>query len=175
MLSLLEIEKLHVNPAVAREAFEQASARLADILDTKKAFEQKAFTLFSGYLTVAIAVFGVGGAIYKGDQAWSPLAVAFLVAGALFVLGSILFMLALHDSTYGALASSPDMWLNAGTIDGDATVLPRMLAYITFYHQDRIDTSTRANNRKAACIRWGIYAGVAAPFAFLFVAYLCTL
>jgi len=47
-MTLEEIERSQVNLDIAREAFDQASKRLADMLDTKKAFEQKAFTLFSG-------------------------------------------------------------------------------------------------------------------------------
>ena len=40
-MTLEEIERSQVNLDIAREAFDQASKRLADMLDTKKAFEQK--------------------------------------------------------------------------------------------------------------------------------------
>ena len=53
-MTLEEIERSQVNLDIAREAFDQASKRLADMLDTKKAFEQKAFTLFNGYLTLSL-------------------------------------------------------------------------------------------------------------------------
>ena len=123
MMTLQEIQVSTVNASVAREAFDQASKRLADTLDTKKNYEQKAFTLFSGYLTVSLALFGVGGAIFK-EQGLNLLVVPFWVSGALFVIGTIFFVSALVDKEYGAIASEPSMWLNRGTIDGDDAVLP---------------------------------------------------
>lgn len=60
-----------------------------------------------------------------------------------------------------------NMWLNRGTIDGDDTVLPRMLAYVTYYHQERIDQSIAANAKKALHIRYGILLGIAAPIVLL--------
>lgn len=162
MMTLQEIEKANVNIDVAREAFDQASKRLADVLDNKRAFEQKAFTLFSGYLTVSIALLGFSGSIYK-DHGVTSLVLALLLAASPLLAGTICFVLALMDKHYGALASDPNMWLNKGTIDGDVTVLPRMLAYITFYHQERIDVSVESNDGKAAHIRKGIFLGIAAP------------
>lgn len=171
MMTLEDIRAAPINPAIAREAYDQACKRLADVLDTKKAFEQKAFTLFTGYVTVSLALIGVGGALLAHDGI-SHFVIPFWMSGALFVLGAICFVLALMDSEYGSLASSPDMWLNKGTIDGDDTVLATMLAYITFYHFDRIAKSVSGNNRKARLIRIGILLGTAAPFvlmlAFLF-------
>jgi hypothetical protein len=166
MMSLTEIEKANVNLDIAREALNQASARLGDILDTKKAFEQKAFTLFSGYLTAALALFGVGGAIYK-DHGVTNLVLMFWLTGLLLVAGAVCFVWALKDDGYGALASDPSMWLRPGTIDGGATVLPRMLAYVTWHHQDRITASLQANKRKATLIARGIYFGIAAPVVLL--------
>jgi hypothetical protein len=134
-------------------------------LDTKKSFE-KAFTLFSGYLTVSLALFGIAVALFK-DQTKQHLALPFLIAGILFVLGAICFVLALKGREYGALASAPDMWLNGGTIDGADSVVPLMLAYITFYHHERIEKSETANRHKANLVSCGIYIGIAAPFIML--------
>lgn len=162
MLTLEEIRYSKINPTVAREAYVQADRRLADVLDTKKAFEQKAFTLFNAYIAISLALLGVAGTIYKSGavpgQAW-PL----VVVGLIFVVGASLFVVALLDQGYGALASDPDMWLNKGTIDGEDSVLPLMLAYITFYHKDRISKSVEANNAKARLIRCGIFVGAIAP------------
>ena len=166
MLTLEGIERSNVNKEVAREAYEQATKRLVDALDTKKSYEQKAFTLFNAYLTISLALFGVGGALYKDDGFAFPV-IAFWVCGGTFILGTVFFVLALMDDRYGALASNPDMWLNRGTIDGDDTVLPRMLAYVTYYHQERIDQSTAANGKKAMHIRYGILIGLAAPIVLL--------
>lgn len=166
MLTLEEIERSTVNKEVAREAYDQATKRLMDALETKKSYEQKAFTLFNAYLTISLALFGVGGALYKDDGFAFPV-IAFWVCGGIFVCGAVFFVLALMDNCYGALASSPDMWLNRGTIDGDDTVLPRMLAYVTYYHQERIDQSTATNAKKARHIRYGILLGIAAPIVLL--------
>ena len=173
MMTLAEIESARVNPDVAREAYDQAAKRLADTLDTKKAYEQKAFTLFNAFLTLSLALFGTGGALYK-DWGLDYTILSIWITAGLLVAGASCFVMALMDEMYGAIASSPDMWLNPGTIDGDDTVLPRMLAYVTYYHQERIDTSTKANNRKADLIRSGIFIGLAAPLliATLFVAQL---
>jgi hypothetical protein len=59
------------------------------------------------------------------------------------------------------------MWLNHGTIDGDDSVLPFMLSYITFYHKERISKSTKENKRKAFKIRVGIELGTSALFVLL--------
>ena len=42
-----------------------------------------------------------------------------------------------------------------------------MLAFITFYHGERINTSVEMNRHKARRIRYGIYAGIAAPVLFM--------
>lgn len=165
-MTLEEIQYSKINPLVSREAYDQASKRLADALDTKKAFEQKAFILFNAYIALSLALFGVGGTIYRGAMETMP-AWPFLVAGSMLLFGSALFVWALLDKGYGSLASDPDMWLNKGTIDGEDGVVPLMLAYITFYHKDRITKSMEANDLKARLIRFGIFFGLAAPIPLL--------
>ena len=54
MMTLAELQTADLNPTVVREAYDHAAQRLADSLDTKKAFEQKAFTLLGGYLTISL-------------------------------------------------------------------------------------------------------------------------
>ena len=70
MLSLEQLKQSKINPLVAREAYLQAEKRLSDVLDTKKSVEQKASNLFSAYVTVALALFGIGGAIFKDHALW---------------------------------------------------------------------------------------------------------
>jgi hypothetical protein len=155
MMTLEEIRSSQINPNVAREAYNQADKRLTDVLETKKSFEQKAFTLFGVYVTAATALFGVGGAILK-DNYWNYLSTPFFWTAGMFVAGAIFFILALMDKTYGALASDPEMWLNKGTIDGEDGMVSLMLAYITYYHKQRIQKSTEANYSKAFksyCVR----------------------
>jgi hypothetical protein len=165
MMTLDELQRAHINLTIVREAYDHADKRLADTLDTKKAFEQKAFTLFGGYLTISLALFGAGGAV-ASSPSLKYLLTPFWGTGAVLVIGTIFFLLALTDKQYGALASHPDMWLNKGTIDGPDSVLPTMLSYITFYMAERIDVSVAMNRKKADWIRWGIYAGIASPLAF---------
>jgi hypothetical protein len=81
MMTLEEIERSNVNKEVAREAYEQATKRLVDTLETKKSYEQKAFTLFNAYLTITLALFGVGGALYKDDGFAFPLSRSGSAAG----------------------------------------------------------------------------------------------
>lgn len=165
MMTLAQLQHAAINPTIAREAYDQADKRLADTLDTKKAFEQKAFTLFGGYLTISLALFGAGGAVSSLANL-KYLTGPFWWTGSLMVVGTICFLLALMDKQYGALASHPEMWLNAGTIDGPDTVLPTMLSYITFYMAERIDVSASMNRKKALWIRLGIVAGILSPVAF---------
>lgn len=170
-MSLSELQHADINLIVAREAYEHASKRLADTLDTKKAFEQKAYTLLGGFLTVSLGMFAAGGAVYQSRELQS-LVLPFWLTGLVLVAGTLCFLAALHDKEYGAMASHPEMWLNAGTIDGPDSVLPTMLAYITHHHGKRIDTSEQSNIRKALWIRCGIYCGIAAPMILVVLLYL---
>ena len=99
-MTLDEIRAATISPLVARKAYDHASKRLADILEIKKAYEQKAFTLFNGYVTISLALIGVAGALLA-HHGLAHLALPFLGAGALFVIGAIYFVLALMDTTYG--------------------------------------------------------------------------
>src|SRR5882757_6670627 len=107
MMTLEEIEKSQVSLDVAREAYDQASKRLTDMLETKKAFEQKAFTLLSGYLALSIALFGVAAALYK-DHGLSSTFVSFMLVELTLIAGAICFVFALMDERYGAIASNPN-------------------------------------------------------------------
>ena len=162
-MTLEELRSSNINGVIAREAFEQATKRLADILDTKKSHEQKAFTLFSGYLTLCLGFFAASVALLK-DKQELHIVVTFWVGGAIFIIGAFLLVLALLDSRYGALGSDPEAWIRRGVIDGDDAALPLMLAYLTYQYQDRIGQSAAANERKARWIRAGVFLGIAAPF-----------
>lgn len=162
MLSLAELQASDINPEIAREAYLQAEKRLADMLETKRSFEQKAFTLFGAYTTISFALMAAAGSMFK-DGGLSRMVLALGASGLVLLAGAVLFVLALHDRGHGALGSNPEMWLCRDTIDGRAAALPLMLAYLTFHHQDRIKASINSNAAMAALIRWGIYTGVSAP------------
>jgi hypothetical protein len=133
---------------------------------------RKLLRFFGGYLTIALAIFGAGGAVFC-NQEMQSLIVPFWATGMVIVSGTACFLMALKSESYGALASHPDMWLNAGTIDGPDTVLPTMLAYITYHHRERIDTSIAMNEAKAWWIQCGIWAGIASPPLFAVLVMVC--
>jgi hypothetical protein len=166
MLTLAELQESTINPDVAREAYIQVDRHLSDLLDVKKSFEQKAATLLGAYVTLSVALFGIGGAIFK-DAGVGPKVWPFFGAGAAFVVGAWFFVAALKTGRYAAVGSTPEMWLNRGTIDGGENALPAMLAYITFHHSERIRLSEDSNERKARFISAGIVSGPIAALAFL--------
>ena len=166
MLTLAELQAAAINPAVAREAYIQADRHLSDLLDVKKSFEQKAATLLGAYVTLAVALFGIGGAIFR-DSGIGPKDWPFFGAGAAFIAGAWFFVAALKTGRYAAVGSTPEMWLNHGTIDGGENALPAMLAYVTFHHSERIRLSEASNERKAKFISAGIMAGPIAALIFL--------
>jgi hypothetical protein len=84
----------------------------------------------------------------------------------LFV-GVLCFVVAIKSGKYAAVGSTPEMWLNQGTINGGDNAVAAMLAYITFHHSKRIEICDNGNKRKAGWIDAGIYLGPAAPVAFL--------
>ena len=166
MLTLQELQSSTINAAVAREAYVQVDRYLADMLDVKKSFEQKAATLLGAYITVSVALFGIGGAIFKevgtGQKVWP-----FFGAGLTFIAGAWCFIIALKSGKYGAVGSTPEAWLNRGTIDGGDNALPAMLAYITHHHHERIEISVKSNEQKARWITAGIVFGPVASFVFM--------
>lgn len=166
MLTLAELQALEINSEVAREAYTQVDRHLVDILDVRKSFEQKAATLMGGYITISVALFGIGGAIFKDEGALTKV-LPFFGAGLVFIMGAWCFIAALKSGKYAAVGSTPEMWLNRGTIDGADSAVAAMLAYITFHHSERIETCVEGNKRKARWIDAGIYLGPVAPVTFL--------
>ena len=65
MLSLEQLQASTINLSVAREAYIQVDRHLLDVLDVRKSFEQKAATLMGAYITMSVALFGIGGAIFN--------------------------------------------------------------------------------------------------------------
>jgi hypothetical protein len=166
MLTLEELQQSRINPDVAREAYIQVDRHLNDILEVRKSFEQKAATLLGAYITVSVALFGIGGAIFK-DVGMAPKVWPFFAAGLIFIAGASCFIFALKAGSYAGIGSTPEMWLNRGTIDGGENALPAMLAYITYHHHSRIALSLKSNRKKARWISAGIYLGPIAPLVFM--------
>jgi hypothetical protein len=167
MLTLEELQASTINVMVAREAHTQVDRHLIDILDVRKSFEQKAATLMGAYITISVALFGIGGAIFKDVGSNSARTWPFFAAGLVFIAGAWCFIAALKSGRYAALGSTPEMWLNRGTIDGGDNAVAAMLAYITYHHRERIAISVRGNELKARWIDVGIFLGPVAPIVFL--------
>lgn len=71
MLNLKQLQSVKVDPAVAREAYTQVDRYLLDVLATRNSFEQKATTLMGAFITISLALFGIGGTIFqKTHQPW---------------------------------------------------------------------------------------------------------
>ena len=172
MLTLQELQTVTINPAVAREAYTQVDRHLIDILDVRKSFEQKAATLMGAYITISVALLGIGGAIFK-DSGSIEKVLPFFGTGLVFIVGAGCFIAALKAGDYAALGSTPEMWLNRGTIDGSESALPAMLAYITFHHRERIALCVDGNKRKARWIDAGVLLGPIAPIVFLILFLVC--
>jgi hypothetical protein len=166
MLTLEELQASTINPAVAREAYTQVDRYLMDTIEVRKIFEQKAATLMGAYITLSVALFGIGGAIFRESGAAAKVW-PFFGAGLVLIVGAWCFIAALKTGTYAAVGSTPEMWLNPGTIDGGDNAVAAMLAYITFHHRERIAISIKSNERKARWIDAGIFLGPVAPIVFL--------
>jgi hypothetical protein len=166
MLTLEELQASTINPAVAREAYTQVDRYLMDTIEVRKIFEQKAATLMGAYITLSVALFGIGGAIFRESGAAARVW-PFFGAGLILIIGAWCFIAALKTGTYAAVGSTPEMWLNPGTIDGGDNALAAMLAYITFHHRERIAISIKSNEGKARWIDAGIFLGPVAPIVFL--------
>jgi len=167
MLTPDEIHGLaSVNLNIAKEAHAQTEKYLLDVLEVKRSVEQKATSLFSAYVTIALALFGLAAAIMKeapaGLSPWP-----FAVAGSCLVVGMVCFIWANWPMQYGYTGSLPSMWLVRGRIDGSDDDLADMFAYLTQSQQGRIDASHLSNARKVLALRLGMGAGALAPLALI--------
>lgn len=158
-VTLAQLQTLPINPTIAREAHDQGIARLEDLLVVKKNHEDKALSLFGHFVTIALALFGVGGYLLTNPVLNMPY-LPFVVAGIVFVAGAVLLSTALLDDWYATVGSHPFIWLRSGTIDGDDSVHGRTLAYITWDLQFAHADCARSNGKKKARIRYGIAAGI---------------
>jgi hypothetical protein len=159
MLTPEELRSSKVDFEIAKEALAQSEKRLRDALDDKKDIEQKATVLFGAYITITLALFGVGGAFARDAHLMAP-ALPFFVSGSVFLIGVLAFVLVFKSAEYGYLGTKPSMWLVTGRIDGDKQALARMFAYLTYHHANRIEVSDASNARKSATLHFGMVMGV---------------
>jgi len=165
-LTLAELKKSTIEEDVAKEAYAQAEKLLTDMLETKKAFDQRAATLLTGFTTLALALTGAGGAFLAGQPlaAHAPtyLPYAFFAASVPLIIAAWTMVRVLQARPYGNLGSAPDVWLQAGVIDTPKAVGPR-LARVTFYMRERIRVSNESNNARGSLIRLGSWFALSSP------------
>jgi len=159
MLTLEELKSSNVDFDIAKEALSQSEKRLVDALDAKKMVEQKATVLFGAYVTIMLALFGVGAALAKDAHLMVP-ALPFFVTGVIFMVGALYFANVFKGAEYGNLGSEPSMWLQSGRIDGDKQEFARMLAYLAHHHAHRISISYTSNEGKTISLHFGMLMGV---------------
>jgi hypothetical protein len=170
MLTPSEMQNVKINPLVAKEAYDQAEKRLNDIAEARRSIEQKATALFSAYVTISLALLGVGGAILKNPSLLHAL--PFLVSGFVFMIGACFFVISLRSRVYGAIGSLPEMWLKHGTIDGGENAVSAMQAYLTYYCHQRIVDGMKSNSQKVKWLHWGMWSGIVAAVAFFIISFL---
>lgn len=164
MMTLEEIQNAEaVNLDVAREAYAQVSARLADQLDTRKTFDQRAGVMFAGYVAMAIALLVGAGQLHL-ESGWPPVIAAMISAGALLLVGAGLFALSMNRAEYGNLGSLPGAWLEPQYLVVGDLGLAKLLCYQVAYMDDAIANGSASNRRKGALLSAGIGIGFAAPF-----------
>lgn len=160
MMTHAELMAANLNEKVVAAALDQAEKRLADTLENKNALDEKISQLFSAYLTVAVALFGVSGFIGVETTKWP-----FFAGGFVLFVGAIPLILALWSRTYGAAGSPPDVWLKPGTINNaDDGTVTKVYAVIVRFMDKRIRVSEAANITKARLFQTAIIIGVVAPF-----------
>ena len=169
MLPLEQLHNSNVDFDIAKEALAQSEKRLIDALDVKKAVEQKATVLFGAYVTISLALLGIGAALVR-DAILGASPLPFFIAGAFFIVGAAAFAFVFRSAEYGNLGSEPSMWLRAGVIDGDKREFARMLAYLAHHHQNRIAVSYKSNESKSRSLHFGMMMGVLGAGALLLAA-----
>jgi len=120
MMSLEEIQLSAITEGVAREAYTQVDRYLSDILAIRDSFEEKAATLMGAYITVSLALFGIGATMLQRTGS-VPIVCALFGTGMVFLTGAWCFIHALKAGTYGGVGSTPEMWLTKGVIDAAQT------------------------------------------------------
>jgi hypothetical protein len=169
LMSLEEVWALeHINANVAREAYSQVTQRLADVLEAKKSFEQKALSLFAGYVTLTLASFGLAVGAAGATSPLHGILVPLCGVGILTTAGAFMFVLALWDADYGSLGSAPESWLRRDVLTSlDDQIVAKVTASVVRRCHERIAVSVTSNARKARFIRAGMLLGVIAPISLL--------
>lgn len=144
-----------------------AEKRLNDELETKKQFEQKTFVLMSGYITAAIALFGLAEK-FQASSFW------FNITALIFCAGILPLFISLKSSDYGKLGKNPaDLLQTTDYIAVNEDKLPHIYAYILREFVNKIDASTKSNLKKSGWLNVAIILGLLSVVPFLLKVLFC--
>lgn len=159
-----ELRDLDITPEIADQAFHHVSTRLEWALDQRKLIETRAIGLLRTFLSLALAVIGVGVALQRMEG--PPLELTAFLAGATpLFLAAACMVVAIWDRDYGSLGSTASWWLRKGVIDGDPSEAAYLTACLTESYQRRIKASMGSNMTAIYFIRGGLVAAVLSPVA----------
>jgi hypothetical protein len=174
ILTPAQLQAAIINPDVAKEAYAQVEKRLSDLLETKKSFETRAASMLSSFITLALALTGVGASIITThliDTVPKVLPFLFFVPAIPLIYAAWRLLEVLLPTHYGNLGTSPDIWLEQGCIDAADNVVPDMQAYMLHHMANRINTTQRSNDVKAKDIvdaaNWATSAPIILCLGFL--------
>lgn len=161
-----ELARMVINPEVARCALDGVEKRLADLNDIRKSTETKQTSLFSVYVSLSMAVCGIGAAMAQ-NAAMAGRASYFLLAAMPFVIGAALFGWAQMPMIGGMAGSDPKMWLQRGRIDAPSDQeAAKMRAYLVIHYAQRIKETCEGNAKKQALLNWGLACGLLGAVGF---------
>lgn len=150
-----DIKKIrNLNECAIKYYLEAAEKRMADILNTKKELEQKAFVLFAGYIAAAFALFGLAERIVD-------LSYWFIGSAFFFCIGVVMLFLVINTRKYGTVGRNPEDWLDSSVY---LTVKRKYMAHIYAYmlhdYIDDIEISKRSNEIKVFYLNIAVALGL---------------
>lgn len=142
-----------INEEAVKFYLDLAADRLADLLDTRKHLDRKAFILFAGYIAAAFALFGLAEKSL-GLTYW-------LIASALILcFGVVSLLIVIRTYPYGTSGRDPDDWLHGKDyVTVDKKFIGHVYLYVLHDYIDRINISKRSNDSKVFYLNLSIVLG----------------
>ena len=169
ILSSEQIRKTeNLNLEAVKFYLESAEKMLTDHSGARAQFDQKSFTLLAGYITVALALFGLAEK-FNGIGLFG---FWLNTTSMFFCVGVIPLFLSMTSKTYGVIGKHPCNLLKTEeylTVKSENMAL--MYAYLLRDYVSRIDNSVASNKKKARFLNIAILLGVASliPFSIKFI------
>ena len=153
MMKIEDIAKINVNINVVRTLLDQCEKRLTSMLETSKALEAKATTIFNLYFVCIAAIFSL--------DAISPQAIVehLIWSVCTLIIGIVMLTITLIPRLYGNLGAEPKEWLKEDVLTMNDDNLAVYLAYYAHHYQNRINVSAKSNKKKIILLYFGIVSG----------------